>query len=153
MTTTTAATSRRVQSRKSSTKRVCRARESSRTSCPRGGSELAAWTGPDLAWASACRPAWVAGLRRSASAGLLTGGEKGKRRGKEEREEGREREKKREVRERERRERGKRKFRVCSGFSEVETRLYSVRVFRKTRKVTDLPLFFKKNGYHILPSL
>ena len=123
-----------------------------------------AWTGPDLAWAGriwpglvptgglgrawvrrapgaapGCAPecvGWVADRR--ASVGLLIGGEKGKRGGKEEKEEGREREKKREVRERERRERGKRKFRVCSGFSEVETRLYSVRVFRKTRKITDL---------------
>ena len=122
-----------------------------------------AWTGPDLAWAGACRSAWVApgcvtrlGRTPSAAPGSrlcrawVRAGDVGwaadrkrerEERRKEEKEEGREREKKREVRERGRRERGKEKFRVCSGFSEVETQLYSVRVFRKTREITDLTFF------------
>ena len=73
------------------------------------------------------------GSRRSASPEwLLTGGEKGKRRGEEEREE--RREKKRDPGEKEEREREKKIFFSSLGFSEVETRLYSVRIFRKNTK-------------------
>ena len=122
---------------------------------------------PDLAWAGACRSTWVGpgpcvlgrawvrlALRpltwvcRSSPEWLLTRGEKGKRREEEEKEERREkRGEKREIRERRRREREEKKNFECSDFPEVETRLYSVRIFRKTREVTDLSLS-KIYGYH-----
>ena len=118
-------------------KRVCRARESSRTSCPRGGSELAAWTGPDLAWAGACRSAWIApgpralghawvyacvtpGCAPETSAGLLTGREKGKRGGRKKRK----KEKKERRKERSGREKGER---------EEKENFECARVFRRSK--------------------
>ena len=115
-------------------------------SCPRKVSGLAAWTRPDLAWAGACRSAWVApgpcalgrawyvarwGARLGASPSSpeLAGAasdwrreRKEKRRGRKERK--KEEKKRREERgpgEKEKRERKRKKKFECSGFSKVET--------------------------------
>ena len=164
VTITTVATSNRVQTKKPSTKRGCREQGSSRTSCPRNGSGLASldWAGsglgwPDLAWASACRPAWVAlghtpgapcswvprlGCPRLCAAHLVCAsscwpgslefaGAAASRRKEGRKEEKRKKEEKKERRERS--ERGgeeKEKKNLCSGFRRSKPDYIAFRVFR-----------------------